>query len=60
MSRAELQVCVIAAERMRESKRAAFKAANSRHAEFKMHTVTVCLFLCSGSQMHRLFQNQAT
>ncbi len=41
MNRAELQVCVIASERVRQSERAAFNAANSEQAELKMHTVTI-------------------
>ncbi len=40
MSRAQLQVCVIAPERVMQMERAAFKAANSEQAESKMHTVT--------------------
>ncbi len=33
-------MCAIAPERVRQSERAAFKAANSEQAAFKMHDVT--------------------
>ncbi len=45
MSRAEQQVCVIAPERLRQSERVVFKAANSEQAAFKMH--------CDTNKMHK-------